>query len=61
MTRRLPRHPAVRPFRLTRSAVEDHQNHLPTPFLGCAACVRRAQITPLQIGWVAAAGFRPAI
>ena len=31
-------HPAIRPFRLTQSAVEAHRAHLPTPFLGCPVC-----------------------
>jgi len=58
---RFIRRPAIRPFRATRSVIEEHQNHLPAPFVGCSACVRRAQITPLQIGWVAAAGFQPVV
>jgi hypothetical protein len=45
-------HPAVRPFRLTRSAVEAHRDHAPTPFLGCPVCVRRAPMTPVKIRWM---------
>jgi hypothetical protein len=33
-------HAAVRPFRVTKSAVEAHRRHGPTPFLGCAVCAR---------------------
>jgi hypothetical protein len=44
-------HTAARPFRLTRSAVEMHRNHLPTPFLGCAICARRQPMTALDIRW----------
>lgn len=44
-------HPAIHPFRLTRSAVEAHRQHLPTPFLGCPLCARRAPMTALRIRW----------
>ena len=47
-------HAASRPFRLTRSAVEAHPTHYPTPFLGCAICARRTAMTPLQIRWMLA-------
>jgi len=45
------RHPAAKPFRLNRSAVEAHRAHLPTPFLGCAVCTRRPPMTPIHIRW----------
>ena len=41
MTRPI-RHAAVKPFRVTRSAVAAHRRHGPTPFLGCAVCARIA-------------------
>jgi len=44
-------HPATRPFRLTRTAVDAHRAHLPTPFVGCPICVRRAALTPIEIRW----------
>jgi len=43
--------PAIRPFRLTHSAVEAHRDHLPTPFVGCPVCVRRAALKPIDIRW----------
>ena len=46
------RHPAVKPFRLSRSAVEAHRAHLPTPFLGCPLCARRPPMNALTIRWV---------
>src|SRR4051794_17953848 len=46
-------HRPARPFRATRSAIEEHEAHLPTPFVGCPECARRPRMTPLQIGWVA--------
>lgn len=45
-------HAATRPFKLTRSAVEAHRHHLPTPFLGCAVCARRAALQPIEIRWM---------
>jgi hypothetical protein len=45
------RHPAVKPFRLSRSAVEAHRAHLPTPFLGCPLCARRPPMNALTIRW----------
>jgi hypothetical protein len=44
-------HPAVKPFRLTRSAVEAHRAHLPTPFLGCPVCARRPRLDAPRIRW----------
>jgi hypothetical protein len=44
-------HAATRPFRVNRSAAEAHRDHLPTPFLGCAICARRAAMRPIQIRW----------
>jgi hypothetical protein len=44
-------HPAARPFRLTRAAVEAHRAHLPTPFLGCPLCARRPPFNALHIRW----------
>jgi len=44
-------HPATRPFRLTRTAVDAHRQHLPTPFVGCPVCVRRTTLTPIEIRW----------
>jgi len=43
--------PAIRPFRLTRSAVEAHRDQLPTPFVGCPVCIRRAALKPIDIRW----------
>ena len=45
-------HTAVRPFKLTRAAVEAHQAHLPTPFLGCPICARRSALKPIEIRWM---------
>jgi len=45
-------HPATRPFRLTRAAVEAHREHAPTPFLGCPVCARRSAMTPARIRWL---------
>ena len=45
-------HPAARPFKLTRSAVDAHREHLPTPFLGCPICARRTGWQPVEIRWV---------
>ncbi len=44
-------HAATRPFRLTRSAAEAHRDHLPTPFLGCPACIRRQPMHAIEIRW----------
>jgi hypothetical protein len=44
-------HPAAKPFRLTRSAVEAHRAHLPTPFLGCPVCARRPPMNALHLRW----------
>jgi hypothetical protein len=45
-------HPAARPFKLTRSAVEAHRDHLPTPFLGCAVCARRGATRSGEVRWM---------
>jgi hypothetical protein len=45
-------HPAIHPFRLTLSAVEAHREHLPTPFVGCPVCVRRAAAKRIDIRWM---------
>ncbi len=45
-------HPAVRPFRLTQSAVEAHREHFPTPFLGCPVCARRTATKGIDIRWM---------
>jgi hypothetical protein len=50
MTRRVP-HPATRPFRLSQSAIEAHERHAPTPFFGCALCIRRTPMKALDIRW----------
>jgi len=50
------RHSAVRPFRITKSAVEAHQDHLPTPFLGCPVCARRAATKGIDIRWMSPRG-----
>lgn len=44
------RHVAVRPFRITASAVEAHRGHT-SPFLGCPLCIRRAPMQALEIRW----------
>ena len=46
-------HAAARPFRVNRSAAEAHRDHLPTPFLGCSVCARRAVTRPALIAWTA--------
>jgi hypothetical protein len=46
-------HPAVSPFRPSRSAAEAHQAHGTEPFVGCAICELRPRMTPLQFGWIA--------
>ena len=48
-----------RPVRPTRSAIEEHADHLPTPFVGCPICEVRPRMTPLQIGWLAAPAAFP--
>ncbi len=50
MTRPI-RHAAVKPFRVTRSAVAAHRRHGPTPYLGCAVCVRRAMGGSPSLRW----------
>ncbi len=45
------RHAAVRPFRMTRAAVDAHREHGATPFLGCAVCARRTMLRPIEIRW----------
>ena len=44
-------HPAKRPFKLSRAAVDAHREHVPTPFLGCPICARRTALTPIAIRW----------
>ena len=38
-------HAAIRPFRVTRAAAIAHRRHGPTPFLGCAVCLRVSAIS----------------
>ena len=45
-------HPAIRPFRLTQSAVDSHRAHLPTPFLGCPVCARRTATRGVDVRWM---------
>jgi len=49
---RPPAHTATRPFRMTRSAADAHRDHVPTPFLGCPVCARRAALKPIEIRWM---------
>jgi hypothetical protein len=44
-------HAAARPFRVNRTAADAHRNHLPTPFLGCSVCARRATSQPRTLRW----------
>ena len=44
--RRPATHAAARPFRVNHTAAAAHRQHLPTPFLGCAICARRASTSP---------------
>lgn len=44
-------HAAIRPFKITRSAIEAHQGHAPTPFMGCPLCIVRSPMQPLDIRW----------
>jgi hypothetical protein len=48
------RHAAVKPFRVTHSAVTAHRGHGPTPFLGCAVCARRAMRGSSSPRWTSA-------
>jgi hypothetical protein len=51
MTSRLPVHPALRPFRLRRATVIAHRQHGPTPFLGCAVCIREGVVGATRVRW----------
>jgi len=48
-------HVAVRPFQITRSAIEAHQSHAPTPFMGCPLCLTRGlaqgRMQELELRW----------
>jgi hypothetical protein len=44
-------HAAVRPFRITGSAIEAHSGHAPTPFLGCPLCIRSQPMKGVEIRW----------
>jgi hypothetical protein len=44
-------HPAVKPFRLSKAAVDAHRAHLPTPFLGCPVCAHRRPMRAAAIRW----------
>ncbi|MGZ9159726.1 MAG: hypothetical protein ACXW4T_01060 [Candidatus Limnocylindrales bacterium] len=45
------KHAAVKPFRVTRSAVEAHREHGATPFLGCVICARRTMSEGRTVRW----------
>jgi hypothetical protein len=47
-------HTAVRPFKLTRAAIEAHRAHGPAPLLGCPICARNAWVRPVQLRWSSA-------
>jgi hypothetical protein len=46
------RHPATKPFRLSRAAVLAHRQHGPTPQLGCAVCVRQGALGAGRVNWM---------
>ncbi len=44
-------HPSLKPFRLSRAAVLIHRQHGPTPFLGCAVCIREGVVGATRVRW----------
>ena len=52
-------HPALRPFRIGRAAVLAHRQHGPTPFVGCAICIRLGAVGAPRVRWTGTPAPRP--